>query len=430
MRWTLWPDRIGARLSIVLIAALAAEFIGSEIVYRYSEAHSTFQTHVDQLAGQLVVADRLLSALPAEVRDAEARQLWRGVLDLSWVQDTRLVAQADADTKKLRTALGEDPLLDERRILLPAQAENTMSGALQLSDGSWIEFRRSIDPDRISSMLNHLGLTLVIVTAVAGAGLMLLRLLDKPLQETIKVIDSIDFGKPVPIEAKGPRELQRMAQAINAMQQRLLDLLNDRVQALAAVSHDLRTPIARLRLRAGSVDDPELRGAIDHDLNEMEAFINTVLDHLREDEVEAPCLADIASLVQTVVDDAHDLGADATYDGPARLEAVTRPVKLGRVVTNLVQNALRHAGQARVSLAQTENGICITVEDDGPGIPPDQIEEVFRPFHRLESSRNRHTGGAGLGLSIVKRSTDRLGGTVSIENRAEGGLRAKVTLNM
>lgn len=431
MNWTrLWPDRIGTRISIILVLALIVEFVGSEFVYRYSEESAAARANVERLADQLGVADRLLSELPAGDRAAAARRLWSGPFSVSWVRQTGLAGAAPTpETEKLREALtGEDAPFEGRRIQFAVLPGDVLSGALSLRDGSWIEFRGKGYLERPSPVLNHIGLTLLIVSAVTLVALVLMRMLHRPLRETIKVIEGLDLEKPVLIDSRGTRELQHVARAINAMQQRLLDLVNDRVQALAAVSHDLRTPIARLRLRAASVGDPDLRAAIGHDLDEMEAFMTTVLDYLRDDGSEPPCLADVASLLQTIVDDARDLGGDAVYEGPPRLEAVTRPVKLGRVVTNLVQNALHHAGQARVSLAQAEDGIRIAVEDDGPGIPPHQIDEVFRPFHRLESSRNRNTGGAGLGLSIVKRSVERLGGTISLENRAEGGLRAEVVL--
>ncbi len=428
----MWPDRIGTRISIILVTALVAEFIGSELVYRYSESNSARQEHVEQLADRLVVAERVLAALPPQGRAAAAQDFWRGSLDISWVGEgpSDVPRAADPDDV-LRAALtGENAGLKGREVKLSVQNDELLVGALRMQDGSWILFRHTLEPLQPSRLFRHVGLTLIIVAAVAFVSLVLLRVLQRPLRETIKVIDGIDFGKPVSIETTGPRELQRVAHAINAMQERLLDLLNDRVHALAAVSHDLRTPIARLRLRAASIDDADLRAAIERDLAEMEAFMTTVLDYLRDDELEAPCLADIASIVQTIVDDARDLGGDAKYDGPSRMEVVVRPVKLGRVVTNLVQNALRHAGQARVSLVQSEHDVRIIVEDDGPGIPIDKLEEVFRPFHRLETSRNRRTGGAGLGLSIVKKSVERLGGGISIENRAEGGLRAHVTLPM
>ena len=222
--------------------------------------------------------------------------------------------------------------------------------------------------------------------------------------------------------------MRRVAAAFNAMQARLLDQVNERIQALAAVSHDVRTPIARLRLRAGNIGDHDLRTAIGHDLDEMEAFMRSLLDYLRGADPEDERLIDLASLVVTIVHDAQDMGSDVRYDGPATLELVTRPVKLQRAIDNLVQNAIRHAGQAHIRLSQDEAGVHILVEDRGPGIPADQIETLFEPFRRLEGSRNRNTGGAGLGLAIVRRSITRLGGTIRLENRRGGGLRATVTL--
>lgn len=212
------------------------------------------------------------------------------------------------------------------------------------------------------------------------------------------------------------------------MQSRLLAQLHDRLQSVAAMSHDLRTPLARLRLNASTVEDSETRVALEEDVREMEGFVASVLEYLRGEEPEPERRTDIASLVMAVAEEQRDAGVDIDYAGPHRLEVNSRPLKLKRLVRNIVQNAARHAGNARVRIEDLPDSTVIVVEDDGPGIPSELMDAVFEPFRRLETSRNRGTGGSGLGLAIGRRLVDRLGGTIELTNRPAGGLKAVICL--
>ena len=198
---------------------------------------------------------------------------------------------------------------------------------------------------------------------------------------------------------------------------------------LAAISHDLRTPITRLRLRAEFVDDDEQRAKMLNDLEQMEAMIAATLAFAREDSTNEPRKTlDLAALMQSVCDDATDMGCDVVYDGAARASYNGRPMALKRAFTNLVDNAVKYGGGARVVLEETREGIVVTVEDNGPGVPDSEIERIFEPFYRAETSRNRETGGTGLGLAVVRSIIRGHGGEVTLVNRTEGGLRATVTL--
>jgi signal transduction histidine kinase len=213
------------------------------------------------------------------------------------------------------------------------------------------------------------------------------------------------------------------------MQGRIDRLIADRTQALAAVSHDLRTPIARLRLRAGFVEDGEAARAIDADLDEMEAMIDSTLAYLRgETESEPRKPADLVAMIETLCDAAADAGAAVTYAGPSQARLVCSPVTLKRAFSNLIDNAVKYGGGARVVLQDEGSEIQIRIEDDGPGIPEGDIQTVFEPFRRLETSRNRGTGGSGLGLTIARRAVEQHGGTVHLSNRPAGGLLAFVRL--
>jgi len=227
----------------------------------------------------------------------------------------------------------------------------------------------------------------------------------------------------------GAREVHLAAKAFNEMKRRLRGLISDRTQMLAAISHDLRTPITRLRLRAEFVEDKEQRGKMLNDLEQMEAMIASTLAFARDDNANEPRKKlDLVALIQSVCDDASDTGHDVVFTGTQSVFFNGRPLALRRALANLVDNAVKYGHRARVRIDQSPKHFNIVVEDEGPGIPEDELERVFEPFFRLDISRNRETGGTGLGLAVVRSIVRGHSGDVSLSNRPEGGLRATVTL--
>jgi signal transduction histidine kinase len=195
------------------------------------------------------------------------------------------------------------------------------------------------------------------------------------------------------------------------------------------VGHDLRTPLARLQLRLETVKDPEVQQAMGGDLEEMGAMLESLLAFLGgEKDPEPPVRADIAVSIATIVDAFQDHDQDVTYDGPDHLEMDVRALSLRRAVRNLIENALHYGDRARVSLERVGAEILIRIDDDGPGIPRERLEEVLRPFSRLDDSRGRNTRGLGLGLAIVAKAVKAEGGQLTLANRPEGGLRAEICL--
>ncbi len=202
-----------------------------------------------------------------------------------------------------------------------------------------------------------------------------------------------------------------------------------RTQMLAAVSHDLRTPLTRLRLRSARMQDRETRQSIETDLDEMEQMIDAVLEFLRTDkEAEATEHVDISAILQTIADDAADAGQNVEVRAPRNLVIRGRHLALKRALTNLVQNAVRYAGSAVVEASAGSDGIRIVIRDEGPGISADKLEAVFEPFYRVEASRGRATGGHGLGLTVARSIARTHGGDVVLVNRTPHGLDAVVTL--
>ena len=311
----------------------------------------------------------------------------------------------------------------------------TLHVGLRLPDGNWLNLRISMPPPRPWHSETFLAAFALMTAAAAALIVWATRRLTRPVRDLAGAANALgrDVNAP-PLPEDGPREVATAARAFNTMAERIRRFVGDRTQMLAAIGHDLRTPITRLKLRAEFMDDDEQRAKMLSDLEEMEAMVNATLAFARDDAAAEPSVAlDLAALCRTVVDEASDahpeLPADAlAYDGPDRLTVRGRSVALKRALANLVSNAVAYGGAARVALATPPGAIRLTVDDDGPGIPEESREAVFQPFRRLETSRNRETGGVGLGLPIVRNIVRAHGGDVLLRNRPGGGLRAEVTL--
>ncbi len=267
--------------------------------------------------------------------------------------------------------------------------------------------------------------------AIVAASWVGARVLARPVQQLARGAGRLtqDVHAPPLDEQGGPNEAREAARAFNRMQQRIQTQLAQQARFLAAVSHDLRTPLTRMALRIERLDDADTSRRLRQDLAEMNALIDATLGYLREREgaVGPRQRVDIAALVQAVVDDAMELGQQVSCSGSAQPLAVY-PAELRRALVNLIENAHRYGGGARVALTDAPDKVVIDVDDDGPGIPPDELGRVMEPFYRIESSRSRATGGVGMGLAIAADAVARHGGELMLENRPEGGLRATVTL--
>jgi signal transduction histidine kinase len=303
--------------------------------------------------------------------------------------------------------------------------------ALELPGGRWLTVERVLHPP-IPQMIWPMALSLALsALAVAGAVALAVRRIVRPLKTLSAAADRLGRGEAVgSVPEEGPADVRRTTRAFNTMSERLTRFVADRTRMLAAIAHDLRTPITGMRLRAEMVEDAETRARIQAGLDEMAEMTEAALAFARTDaQGEATRRVDLASLVQSVVDDLADAGAAVAYRGPERLDRTCRPTALKRAVRNLVANAVAYGTRAEVVLDETApQGIELTVADDGPGIPADQLERVFDPFVRLEESRSRETGGSGLGLSIARNIARAHGGDVSLENRPQGGTVARLIL--
>ncbi|NQV46709.1 MAG: HAMP domain-containing protein [Rhodospirillaceae bacterium] len=239
-----------------------------------------------------------------------------------------------------------------------------------------------------------------------------------------------DVNAP-PLPEDGPREVRRASRAFNEMQRRLRAYLDDRMQMLAAISHDLRTPITRMRLRAEFIADEEQQKKMLADLDQMEQMITATLAFARDEaSAEPSILFDLAAMLESLIDDDCAAGANASYHGPETLIFTGRPIALKRAFQNLIDNAVKYGGRAAVTLAEDkgQGRLVISVADDGPGIPEAEQKNVFAPFYRVERSRSRDTGGVGLGLAVVRSVVGAHGGEVTFAAVDGGGFRVMVSL--
>jgi len=302
---------------------------------------------------------------------------------------------------------------------------------IKLADGAIATFRHALPQAPADRPLRLLGLVAVTGITVALLAGWAVRRLTRPLTTLADAASGLarNLDRP-PLDETGPTEVRRAAQAFNAMQRALRANLETRSQALAGVSHDLRLPITRAKLRLERIDDADVKRSIEADLDEMERMIADTLEFLRAGSgAEASIRLNLNALIDGVVEDMEALGAAVRVEGRANAPIEARPQALRRCLANLMDNARLHGGGSiEVRVSDAGGRVEIRIEDRGPGIPEDDRERVFEPYVRLEPSRARHTGGAGLGLAIARAIARAHGGDVTVENRAGGGLSALLTL--
>lgn len=430
----LWPRKLASRTVLLLLVSLTVFHLGSLWLHQHGLMESSAEVDEAQVAGRVVSAAKTIAGLAPDERDRAAQSLSDTVLSFAWSERPSVVAEGQPAGPALLTRLlphlaQAEPSFAAGRFAQSGGAG--LRGSLRLPDGTWLNLL--VAPLTVSSGVfgtaNTVASTSVMAVGIVAASILLVRWLTGPLRRLAQAADGIGRGRTIPVPQDGPEEVRRVARALDAMQARISRLVDDRTQALGAVSHDLRTPITRLRLRAGFLEDREAQARIEEDLDEMEAMISATLAYLQGDlDPEPQQLTDVGTLLSTLCDAAADAGQSVSYEGPHHLNFPCRPVALRRTMSNLIGNAVAYAGSALVTLESLPDGLRVTVADNGPGIPPEELERVFEPFHRLEGSRNRSTGGVGLGLTISRQAVVEQGGSLTLSNRLGGGLRAVIHL--
>nr|WP_235532732.1 ATP-binding protein [Sphingomonas sp. Leaf412] len=423
---------LGQVLAILLLTIII-EFGASTLLYERASRYAVQDDEANRLAEHLVISRRLVAERPIAQRPGMAAELSTDRYLVQWREamppPPPLAPMLDAMRSQV---VAWEPSLaktDLRLRLVSPGRSSAVSGGLMLDDGSWLYFRTLEPVADINLAFERVALAMVPAIALMVLGAVVLRQLLLPLRRLAAAAERVGHGDAVPLDPDGPGEVRRVIVAFNAMQERISSLIAGRTQALAAVGHDLRTPLARLHLRTESLADAETRAAIGGDVAEMEAMIASLLAFLGgEADPERPSRVDLAVMCATLADDAQDRGRDADYIGPDHCEWTVRRLALKRAVGNLVDNALHYGDRVRITLDPGDGRLAIRVEDDGPGIPEEKLGIVLEPFVRLDPARGRDTVGFGLGLPIVREAVTMEGGTLTLSNRPGGGLCAEILL--
>jgi len=462
MRWL--PSTLFGRLVLVLLGGLLlAQLLGAAILLR-DRATTLYEASGFAAAQRIAGIVRVFDTLTPEQRRLMLSAV--GTADLSVVLGESRAANGESEdgmsAAHLRSILQRE-LGDDRPLRVAALAPGTptagpatmmaqdsapmmgmhmgLTGGMplhgvtfvvqtQLRDGQWITLSQRL-PEETFGWPYKLLLTLaVLLVSVLGLSLFAVRWLTRPLGVLALAAD--ELGRDIrraPLAEKGPAEVRRAAVAFNTMQARLQTYMREREQMLAAVSHDLRTPITRLRLRTELIEDEELREKFARDLAEMESMTTAALDFLRGAHVSEPLQpVDVAALLESLQTDMEEAGHTVQVHAQAVAPYPARPLALKRCLTNLIENAVKYGTRADVRLDDDGRALRITIADDGPGIPEAEQERVFEPFYRVEGSRSRETGGVGLGLSVARDIVRAHGGELKLRNGSGAGLEAILTL--
>jgi signal transduction histidine kinase len=399
---------------------------------RFTQAAAVIAATAPGQRGLLLSAHRMGPAavyrlVPQSAVDREGRVRDAGI-------EARLAASLKEAGVPARAVRAAAPMAVERTHAPPGhghhEARRILMLAAQLDDGSWLDAR--LDAPRADRWLIHrLALaTFMLFVLVFGAAWWIARRLARPLRDLANAAEAFRGRSPAePVAPRGPSDLRRAVEAFNAMNRRTLALLDEKDRMLGAIGHDLRTPLASLRIRAENMGPEEERERLVATVEEMAATLEDILTLARTGRAREPVRrVDLAALADAVVEEFREQGLAAEMRASPRAVLAVQPNLLRRALRNLVDNALAYGGSAAVTVEAGSGGIEMRVEDDGPGIPADRIEEVLEPFRRLDSSRNRESGGAGLGLAIAQAVAQAHGGRLELENRSEGGLRASLIL--
>jgi signal transduction histidine kinase len=302
---------------------------------------------------------------------------------------------------------------------------------VRLRDGE--ELRLSVLPPRPTPdapKANFRYVILLFLVSIAGLAYLVARMTTRPLKQLAQAAKDLgnDINHP-PLALTGASEIRQASAAFNAMQARIRKYIMQRTQMLAAITHDLQTPLTRMRLRLEKVSDAELQERLVGDLSAMQAMVREGLDLARSmDTSETMQPLDLDSLLDSVCADANDASQDVVLSGRANMALLGRPLDLRRCLVNLIDNAVKYGREAQVAVDRVGGAARIRIRDRGPGIADAELARVFEPFYRVESSRSRESGGTGLGLTIARNIAEQHGGSIALENHPEGGLVATLML--
>ena len=414
------------RLLAILLLVAAVDFLANTFLFDSATTTAVQRDDAARIGEHLALAARAVRREKPARRAEAARDLSSPRFALTWTPRPEASAAATPDPDLAARIMAAGPALgtDGQRLAVQhARGSRDIAGTLTLPDGSALGFRTYAGEVRLQLSLLQI-LPMLLPTLLLGAlAWLMFRATMRSLQTLVKALRHIETPSLGGLPERGPDEVRRLIRAFNQMQRRIQRQQAERTQSMLAIGHDLRTPLARLQLRLDGLRlEDETRAELEHDIGEMRHLLESLQAFVEAGGTQIPPQRiDIAIMAATLVDSAADQGFDAHYSGPESLEITARAISVRRAISNLIDNALHYAGNVRVSLDTDPGSVIIRVEDDGPGIPEDRMEDVFQPFFRLDTSRARDTPGMGLGLSIVQAAIRLEGGTLTLLNRAGPG---------
>ncbi|CDY74948.1 sensor histidine kinase [Caballeronia glathei] len=427
-----WPRTLFARLTLILFCGLLLSQTLSATLTLQERDDATFTMMTGYIEREVAASVALLDRLPPAERSqwlpSLARRSYEFVLGpgvSGSPPDTRLSRDVAAS---MLSGLG--PRYPATVNAIPGNRER-FQVHLKLSDGSPLTI--DVRPMHNIPLSGWLPLLLLVQLIVLGVcSWLAVRLVTRPLKQLAVAADALGPDmNATRLPEDGPTEVSHAAKAFNAMQDRISSYMTERIQILAAISHDLQTPITRMRLRTDLMDDTTQQAKLEQDLQELESLVREGVAYARtlHGAAEPPQRVDADALLDSMVCDYVDAGQAVSLTGKVGTTLLTRPQALRRILSNLIDNAVKFSGASEVRVGTLPDGrVTITVLDRGPGIPPKELDAVFQPFYRVESSRNRDSGGTGLGLAIARQLALAMNATLHLQNRPEGGLQASLTL--
>lgn len=439
-----WPRTLGMQLVAVTAAAVLISNLAVAIWFELGSERLNESALMERLLDRAASTATLLAAIPARARETATRTMSTGVWTFA-IRTGKDVAQPmSSEEIKLAARL--------RALLPPEKAKYPVTARIRLLQppddgrrgnrvpGPAVEFTVPVvrntqliatfyRPPTTPWPAEIMAAALVAIIVASSAAAYFARRVTRPLSALAGAASVVARGGQAPrLQENGPQDVRNAAIAFNAMTDRVGRTLESQRQLLSAVGHDLRTPITAMRINLEFIDDCELRGRLQRNLDELQELTEAVLSAARGTGGELKRSVDLAALLESICADLDDLGEPVMWKAHDPAPLACRPNEIRRAVRNLVENAVAYGHKANVELAQADGAYEILVEDEGPGIPEADQGRVFEPFVRLETSRNAETGGTGLGLTLVKAIAEGHGGVVTLENRTQGGLRARMRL--
>ena len=442
------PRSLAAQMLVVLgLALLVAQLVNFALILNEREKLSLAQNEGPAITRFVQVAADFQTAVPdlrgAFLADASQRGLRFDLRQQSGVADDgresqieqRLASALEAqklDASAVRAAYAPETDLAAADDRPPGPPPRKLILAMRQADGAWLVGQMPVPPRDAWLALRLAAATILLYAIVLGASAWAALRLARPLRDLTRAANAFrGRDTPATVTPSGPEDLRHAIEAFNAMNHRVVALLDEKDRMLGALGHDLRTPLASLRIRVEGMEPPEDRDAAIAKIGEMSDMVEEILVLARSGRARGPVKRmDVTALVQTLVDDQQELGHAAAMATRERIVAEIQPDLLRRAVTNLLDNAVKYGGSATASVVAVPGGIEIRIADQGPGIPADQMGSVLEPFYRVEGSRSRHTGGAGLGLAIARSVAENHGGELRLEaaDPVKGGLAAILRL--